>query len=275
MVTDAEFGMIARLQQPQLCAGIAPPIARLLRPESSAPPALRQTQGVTVTEVRPARWREPQPDAYTSVGLTLGGAATLFARTFSARVLGPLTVAAVVARIALAGWSWWDLVVAGVILGVQPFTEWIIHVTFLHWKPRTVGGITLDPLGARRHRQHHRDPKAVGLVLVPRQILVPTTLLAIPIYLLALPSIGLGMTAVVTSYLMYLLYEWTHFLIHSSYRPKGWYYRYIWRAHRLHHFRNEKYWFGVTVHLADHVLRTFPGKDDVAVSPTAATLGVT
>ncbi|HWB68215.1 MAG TPA: sterol desaturase family protein [Mycobacteriales bacterium] len=230
---------------------------------------------MTITEVRPARGRERQPDAYSAPGLTLRGAAAIFASTFSARVLTPLTLAAIVARLALAGWSWWDLVAAGAILGLQPFTEWVIHVTFLHWKPRTIGRVVLDPLGARRHRQHHRDPKVIGLVLVPRQILVTTTLLAIPIYLLALPSIGLGLTAVATSYAMYLLYEWTHFLIHSSYRPRGRYYRYIWRAHRLHHFRNENYWFGVTVHLADHVLRTFPGKDDVPVSPTAATLGVT
>ena len=45
------------------------------------------------------------------------------------------------------------------------------------------------------------------------------------------------------------------------------------RAHRLHHFRNERYWFGVTMHLADHVLSTYPGKLDVELSPTARTLG--
>jgi hypothetical protein len=73
---------------------------------------------------------------------------------------------------------------------------------------------------------------------------------------------------------MFLAYEWIHFLIHSSYKPKRWYYRYVYKAHRLHHFRNENYWFGVTVHLADHVLRTFPEKDAVPVSPTAFTLGV-
>ena len=48
----------------------------------------------------------------------------------------------------------------------------------------------------------------------------------------------------------------------------------MWRAHRLHHFRNEHYWFGVTMHLADHVLSTYPGKLDVELSPTARTLGV-
>jgi sterol desaturase/sphingolipid hydroxylase (fatty acid hydroxylase superfamily) len=73
---------------------------------------------------------------------------------------------------------------------------------------------------------------------------------------------------------MLFAYEWTHYLIHTSYRPKRRFYRYIWRAHRLHHFKNEHYWFGVTVHLADHVLRTFPAKEAVETSPTARTLGV-
>jgi hypothetical protein len=42
----------------------------------------------------------------------------------------------------------------------------------------------------------------------------------------------------------------------------------------MHHYRNENDWFGVTVHLADHVLRTFPAKEEVPVSPTAFNLGV-
>jgi sterol desaturase/sphingolipid hydroxylase (fatty acid hydroxylase superfamily) len=48
----------------------------------------------------------------------------------------------------------------------------------------------------------------------------------------------------------------------------------VWRAHRNHHYRNEHYWFGVTVHLADHLLGTFPEKTAVDASPTARTLGV-
>ena len=69
-------------------------------------------------------------------------------------------------------------------------------------------------------------------------------------------------------------YEWTHFLIHSSYRPRHRVYRSMWRAHRLHHFRNENYWFGVTMHLGDRVLGTFPARDEVPVSQTSRTLGV-
>ena len=206
--------------------------------------------------------------------MTLRRAAEIFRGTFSARVLVPLVVVLGGVRLALGGWSRWDAVVVAAMLALQPFTEWVIHVTVLHWRPRTVGRLTLDPLGARRHRQHHRDPKIVGLVLVPRPILVGTCLVQVPFYLLVAPTLRLAVTAMLVSSAMYLTYEWTHFLIHSTYRPKGRYYRYIYRAHRLHHFRNEKFWFGVTVHVADHVLRTFPDKEAVPVSPTALTLGV-
>jgi hypothetical protein len=229
---------------------------------------------VTVTDVRPLRGREGQPDSYTAPGLTLSTAAKIFFGTFSARILAPCVVASAAIRIALGGWRWWDLGIAAIILGAQPFTEWIIHVTVLHWKPKTIGKLTVDPLGARRHRQHHADPKVLGLVLVPRQIMVTSVILDVPIYWLITPTWRLAFTGLFVSYAMFLTYEWIHFLIHSTYRPKGAYYRYVWRAHRLHHYRNEKYWFGVTVHLADHMLRTFPGKDDVPVSPTAFTLGV-
>ena len=72
---------------------------------------------------------------------------------------------------------------------------------------------------------------------------------------------------------MFLAYEWTHFLIHSKYRPRRAYYRLLWRHHRNHHFRNEHYWFGVTTDLGDRLLRTRPERDAVGVSPTARDLG--
>jgi hypothetical protein len=228
---------------------------------------------VAVTEMRPSG-REAQPEDYTGPGLGLRRAAAIFSRTFSARVLAPLVLVFAGVRIALGGLSRWDAVVLAAILGLQPFTEWVIHVTVLHWKPRTIGRLTVDPLGARRHRQHHRDPKVLGLVLVPRPVLIATCLAQVPFYLLVAPTVRLAFTAMLVSSAMYLTYEWTHFLIHSTYRPRSRYYRYVYRAHRLHHFRNEKYWFGVTVHVADHAFRTFPAKDAVPVSDTAFSLGV-
>ncbi len=76
-----------------------------------------------------------------------------------------------------------------------------------------------------------------------------------------------------TGFLMVGVYEWTHFLIHTAHRPRSAYYRSIWRNHRLHHYKNEHYWHGITNTLSDRVLRTNPDQADVPRSPTARTLG--
>src|SRR5437588_533858 len=117
-------------------------------------------------------------------------------------------------------------------------------------------------------------PRIIALVFIPLQVLIVSLAVAVVGFWLLLPTPQLAFTTMATSFWMLLTYEWTHYLIHSPYRPRTRFYRYVWRAHRLHHFRNERYWFGVTVHVADHLLRTFPEKDSVPVSPTARTLGV-
>jgi hypothetical protein len=206
--------------------------------------------------------------------LTLGGALRRFMAHPSPQLLVPLVAAVWTVRLLMGGWATGDVIVPVVVLVLEPFTEWAIHVFLLHWKPRRVLGRKLDPLAARKHRAHHRDPRDEALVFVPLGFLVTSVSVGALLFLLLLPSLRLAVTVMAVSYTMLLAYEWTHFLIHSTYRPRTRFYRYVWRAHRLHHFRNENYWFGVTMHAADHVLRTFPDKDAVPVSPTARTLGV-
>jgi hypothetical protein len=180
----------------------------------------------------------------------------------------------VAGRLLVGEWSWWDQVAPAILIAVQPFTEWNIHVFLLHFKPRRVGKRTIDPLVARKHRAHHLDPKDLDLVFIPLPALVPLMAGMAALFLLLPMPLSRGLSLLVGGYAMLFAYEWTHYLIHSAYRPRHRIYRYVWRAHRNHHFRNEHYWFGVTMHLADHVLRTFPEKTAVDVSPTARTLGV-
>ena len=206
--------------------------------------------------------------------MTLGAAFREFVRHPSARLLIALSAGSWLVRIGLGRWTAWDALIPLIILALEPFTEWVIHVVLLHWKPRRVMGRRIDPLIARKHRAHHRDPKDTELVFVPMQVLVPAVTVGAALYLLLLPTVRLGVTTMAAAYTMFLVYEWTHFLIHSTYRPKTRFYRYAWRAHRLHHYRNERYWFGVTLHMADHLLGTFPEKDAVPASDTARTLGV-
>jgi sterol desaturase/sphingolipid hydroxylase (fatty acid hydroxylase superfamily) len=68
-------------------------------------------------------------------------------------------------------------------------------------------------------------------------------------------------------------YEWCHYLIHTDYKPKTRIYKVIWRHHRLHHYKNEHYWFTVvSANTADRVLRTSPDPATVPTSPTAKNL---
>ena len=56
------------------------------------------------------------------------------------------------------------------------------------------------------------------------------------------------------------------------YRPRTWWFRRLWRNHRLHHFRNERHWYGVTMLAADRVLGTAGDERSVPLSATARTL---
>jgi hypothetical protein len=208
-----------------------------------------------------------------SGAVSLGAAARAFARWRSPQIIVAVLVAAVAGRVVVGDWSWWDLLAPAIIVAAQPFTEWLIHVFLLHFKPKQVGGRTIDPLVARKHREHHLDPKDAGLVFVPMAALLGLVFGLATVFLVALP-LSRALSAIAVAYAVLLVYEWTHYLIHTTYRPRHGLYRYVWRAHRNHHFRNEHYWFGVTVHLADHVLGTFPDRGAVEVSPTARTLGV-
>jgi hypothetical protein len=213
-------------------------------------------------------------DAQIVEASTLRTELRTFARHPSPRFIAAVLAVVVAGRVIVGGWAWADLLVAAVILGLEPFTEWVIHVFVLHAKPKRVLGRDVDLFVARKHRRHHADPRDVDLVFVPMQVIGPGLIAVVALVVLLAPDRGLGLTGLVTGVGMLLTYEWTHYLIHTRYRPRGRYYRSIHRAHRLHHFRNERYWFGVTINVGDHVLGTFPAKDAVPVSPTARTLGV-
>ncbi|MEY2437886.1 MAG: hypothetical protein QOF97_2722, partial [Acidimicrobiaceae bacterium] len=97
-------------------------------------------------------------DATTTVS-TLRSELRTFAGQPSPRFIAAVLAVVVIARVAVGGYAWADLVVASVILALEPFTEWVIHVFVLHAKPRRVLGREVDTLMARKHRRHHADPR--------------------------------------------------------------------------------------------------------------------
>jgi hypothetical protein len=203
----------------------------------------------------------------------LPDAAREFWRHPSPWMISVTLVVALSARIVVGGWGVADLLVPLAMLAAFPFFEWIVHVFVLHWRPRRIGRLTIDSLLARKHREHHVNPRAVPLIFIPWRALLLVLPVSVGIALLAFPRAGLGLTHLVFVTILGLGYEWCHYLIHSDYKPKSRLYRAIWMNHRQHHYRNEHYWFTVTTAgTADRVLGTYPDATTVAASPTAKNL---
>jgi hypothetical protein len=198
--------------------------------------------------------------------VTLGQARREFVRFRTAHWLAGMLAVALAVRVALGG---------GIALvALQPFTEWLIHVYILHFTPREVRGRHVDLGIGVLHRRHHQAPKDPRWLFIPIRAIRFYAVLDAVLLVLAWQVRPAIATGVVVGTALTLVYEWTHYLIHTDYQPRTRLYKGLWRAHRLHHFRNENFWFGVTGHLGDRVLRTNPAKDAVPLSPTATTLGV-
>ncbi|WP_374454057.1 sterol desaturase family protein [Nocardioides sp.] len=210
--------------------------------------------------------------------VTLAATGRGFWRYPSPWMIGAYLLAAVVARVAIGQWSWTDLLAPAVFLALFPVVEWLIHVFILHWRPRRIVGVEVDTRLARDHRRHHADPRDVPLVFIPWRALVWVIALpgiALPLGVGALVGADLAprLSFVVTLATVLFVYEWTHYVIHSDYKPRTRLYKAIWRNHRLHHYKNEHYWFSVTTSgTSDRLLGTYPDPATVETSPTAKDL---
>jgi sterol desaturase/sphingolipid hydroxylase (fatty acid hydroxylase superfamily) len=214
--------------------------------------------------------------------LTLADCWRSFIRRPSPPLLAAAILAAVALRLVLGQFDWRDpVVVLGVVLATPP-AEWAIHVYLLHARPLKLGRHRYELLAAREHRAHHLAPAELDGVLLPAYaVLIFVPMIALTVWLLSFPihlllggdRLAHAATGLLISYLILGGYEWSHYLIHTPYRPRGRYYRAIWRGHRLHHYKNERYWFGVTSTLGDRLLGTAPDQSQVRKSATARTLG--
>jgi hypothetical protein len=216
--------------------------------------------------------------------LRLADCARVFWRYTSPRVIAAALALAIALRVALGDWSWQVLLVPAYLIVSEPITEWLIHVYVLHARGVKIAGRTVEPMAAREHRAHHASPTELRWVFIPTAALLaflPTIALLVFLYALVAHALAGGSllaewsTALVVAYAILASYEWCHFLIHTPYRPKRWYYKVIWRNHRLHHYKNEHFWFGVTSHVGDVVLHTNPSQSTVPKSPTARALSGT
>jgi hypothetical protein len=213
----------------------------------------------------------------------LGACWREFMAHFSPRAVLAASALALGARIYVGQWSWRDVIPPLALLAAQPFVEWVIHKYLLHLRPMQLFGRRIELYGSIQHRNHHLAPSDLDRVLLkPIEVVSFLVQIAIVVALITLaidpligwPVLPQALTAVTFAYVGLFRYELSHFLIHTPYVPKTRWYRSIWRNHRLHHFKHEDYWMGVSSNLGDRLLGTNPDQRSIPKSPTARTLGV-
>lgn len=199
---------------------------------------------------------------------TLGAALRFFVVQPSPRILVAFTALALLVRLLLGGWRVADAWIVVAVLLWWPIQERLVHEFLLHMeKPLAFGRISIHPIQAAKHLEHHRDPwRADVLFIYPGvyKYALPATVL---LWLAATRDPRLALTGATTYLCTVMQYEWTHFLIHTPYVPRSGWYRRRWRNHRLHHFKNDQYWFGVTTLIGDAVLRSGPEATAVPFLP--------
>jgi Fatty acid hydroxylase superfamily len=213
---------------------------------------------------------------------SLGRARREFLRKQSPWAIGAGILVLAVIRLLVGDVTWRDAVAVAGMVAVYPFGEWAIHVFVLHAKPLRIGRRKVDTMAAQAHRAHHQEPndldmvalywwQAAFLMLVAVPFTIGVGALIVTVVAGPIP-LGALISAALAGYCMIFLYEWIHFLIHTAYRPRSAAYKAIWKNHRLHHFKNEHFWHGVTNNLSDRVLGTNPDQREVTKSKTARTL---
>lgn len=213
-----------------------------------------------------------EPLAATDSPASAREALPVFLRHGSPRFLLALFLGSLALRPFLGPLTLWDAGVAVAIVLWWPVQEWALHAGLLHIGPFHVRGRTLDLAVAKRHAAHHKKPWRPDLVFLPMWVhsLAPAV---VAVFWIVFPTAGLAGTAMAAFAGMALQYEWVHFLVHTRVWPRARFLQRLWRNHRLHHFKNESYWFGFTSVAVDRALGTDPEPKSVPTSPTARTLG--
>ena len=163
------------------------------------------------------------------------------------------------------------------VLGIAvywPLQEWYLHWQLLHFKPRKIGRFTIDPIASRVHRYHHRHPWVLETTFLPFRGIMALVPIHFAFWWFVSPDKYFAFTGMTFFTGATLIYEWVHYLTHTNHKPRSRFYKRIWKNHRLHHFKNERYWHSFTMPLIDVIFGTCPDSKEVEASKTCMTLGV-
>lgn len=153
-----------------------------------------------------------------------------------------------------------DAAVAGAVAAGWCVQEWVIHAWLLH--------SPFDWMGRRIHVGHHQRPYFHVSIDDP-PIVLAFMAVSLTAFWFGFGGSELAVTASLSYFAMGLLYEYTHFIVHTRYLPHSKLGKAIRMHHMLHHTRNEAYWLAFIVPQVDALFGTAPQPGSVRMSEMA------
>ncbi len=223
--------------------------------------------------MNPPAGAEERADPPANSIRTMRQALGVFASKRGVRKLAAFAGGAIAAR-ALAGpIRARDAGLAGGVVGLWAFQEWAAHKHLLHLKPaERADGSVRDPMFARAHRYHHAHPHVVDGILLPEEVIHAAMPATVALWWLVTPDRRSWLTGLASYATMAVVYEWTHFIVHTGVKPRTAYGERVRRNHQLHHHRSEQHWYAFVAPFVDAMMGTDPPLEQVARSRTVRDL---
>ncbi|PRW45324.1 fatty acid hydroxylase [Chlorella sorokiniana] len=198
-------------------------------------------------------------DARDIMALTIQAACSFDFNKFNERALSLLYETEAVSRLPVQHPAT-DAAVAGAVAAGWCVQEWVIHAWLLH--------APFDWVGRRIHVGHHQRPYFHVSIDDP-PIVLAFMAVSLTAFWVGFGGSELAVTASLTYFAMGLLYEYTHFIVHTRYLPRSKLGKAIRMHHMLHHTRNEAYWLAFIVPQVDAMFGTAPQPSVVRMSEMA------
>ncbi|MCD7035663.1 sterol desaturase family protein [Metabacillus sp. GX 13764] len=155
-------------------------------------------------------------------------------------------------------------------LVVFMFSEYFTHRFFFHLKAPS--NPYFLKLLKRLHYDHHTDPQDLKLLFLPVWYSLPNFTVLVSLFFLFSQSLQAALAFGLGLICMLLFYEWKHYVAHRPAKPKTRFGKWLKKSHLLHHYKNEKYWFGVSTPFVDALFGTLKDEKKVSMSETAKDL---
>lgn len=149
-------------------------------------------------------------------------------------------------------------------------TEYTTHRFVFHMPPPK-RPFALKMLKAL-HYDHHEDPNDLHHLFLPIWYGLSNFGILFLIVWGITDSIVYAEAVAAGGILALLYYEWVHFVAHRPIKPWTAYGRWMKKYHLWHHYKSERFWFGVTNPVLDMVFGTRRNEKQVEMSQTARKL---